>query len=185
MRQLFAALRPTSTLTLYGGKIHPNFGWAYANVPGNFYNFASDYEEAERIGFGVEYWLPAEFGLDNARVSLETHYLDTTLLSTSLLSQPRVPISTSCPGSMPLPTAPGAPALHLWRRRYRQPRQLDPGPARRPPRNRPHLPGFATRNRRPRSGRQDRARRLARPDVRPRRWRRHRARPPPRRDPVR
>ncbi len=90
MRQLFAAVRPTSALTLYAGKIHPNFGSAYANVPGNFYTFASDYEQTERIGFGVEYRLPADFGLDNARITLEADYLDTTFLSTSLLSQPSV-----------------------------------------------------------------------------------------------
>ena len=88
MRQLFVALRPTSALTLYGGKIHPNFGSAFALMPGNFYNFASDYEQTERIGAGVEYRLPELPGLNNARISLETYYLDTSLLSNSLLSRP-------------------------------------------------------------------------------------------------
>jgi len=88
MRQLFAAIRPQDDLTVYGGKIHPNFGSAFESMPGNFYNFASDYEQSERIGLGIEYRLPPSFGLENARVSLETHYLDTSLLSTSLLSHP-------------------------------------------------------------------------------------------------
>jgi hypothetical protein len=90
MRQLFAAVRPTGDLTVYGGKIHPNFGWAFNAAPGNFYNFGSDYEQDERIGFGVEYRLPELFGLMNARLTLETFYLDTSLLSTSLLSQPQL-----------------------------------------------------------------------------------------------
>lgn len=90
MRQLFAAIRPEDDLTLYGGKIHPNFGSAFESTPGNFYNFASDYEQSERIGFGMEYRLPEAVGLANARVSLETFYLDTTPLSISLLSQPKL-----------------------------------------------------------------------------------------------
>lgn len=88
LRQLFAALRPADDLTVYGGKIHPNFGSAFANEPGNFYNFASDYEETERLGVGAEYRLPAVLGVENARLSVEVFKLDTTPLSISLLSQP-------------------------------------------------------------------------------------------------
>ncbi len=88
LRQLFAAVRPMEQVTVYAGKIHPNFGAAYAAVPGNFYNFASDYEETERIGAGVEYRLPPHSDRIITRISLETDYLDTTFLSTSLLSQP-------------------------------------------------------------------------------------------------
>lgn len=89
-RQLFAAVRPTNDLSVYGGKIHPNFGSAFAEAPGNFYNFGSDYEQSERIGFGVEYRLPAWLGLENARLSVETYFLDTSPLSRSLISQPKL-----------------------------------------------------------------------------------------------
>ncbi len=95
MRQLFAAIRPEDDLTLYGGKIHPNFGSAFEATPGNFYNFASDYEQSERIGLGVEYRLPQALGLTNARLSLETYYLDTSPLSISLLSQPKLSDSSA------------------------------------------------------------------------------------------
>lgn len=88
MRQVFAAVRPTEELTVYAGKIHPNFGSAYASVPGNFYNFASDYEQTERIGAGVEYRLGPESDNLVNHISFEAHYLDTSFLSTSLLSQP-------------------------------------------------------------------------------------------------
>jgi hypothetical protein len=89
-RQLFAAIRPIQTLSLYGGKIHPNFGSAYENAPGQFYTFGSDYEQDERIGFGVDYILPQSVGLPGAHLSLETYYLDTSPLSISLLSIPKL-----------------------------------------------------------------------------------------------
>ena len=97
MRQLFAAVRPTDDLAVYGGKIHPNFGMAWDAMPGNFYNFASDYEQDERIGFGVEYRLPDSFGLLNGRVSFESYYLDTSVLSNSLLSRPGLYDDTARP----------------------------------------------------------------------------------------
>jgi hypothetical protein len=87
MRQLFAAARPVQGLTLYGGKIHPNFGSAYDQEPGNFYNFGSDYEQDERIGVGAEYLLPEWLG-HRTRVSFESFFLDTSFLSESLLSRP-------------------------------------------------------------------------------------------------
>ena len=86
MRQLYVTLRPFEDLSVYGGKIHPNFGSAYEAAPGVFYNFGTDYEQDERIGFGAEYRVPGWLSRFNARVSLETYYLDTTFLSTSLLS---------------------------------------------------------------------------------------------------
>ena len=86
MRQLYATLRPIDNLAIYGGKIHPNFGSAYEATPGMFYNFGTDYEQDERIGFGAEYRLPGWLGRFNTRVSAEVFYLDTTFLSTSLLS---------------------------------------------------------------------------------------------------
>jgi hypothetical protein len=88
MRQLFVALRPRDDISIYGGKIHPNFGSAWDLTPGNFYNFGSDYEQDERIGLGVEYRLPETLGLHNLRVSVETFFLDTSFLSNSLLSRP-------------------------------------------------------------------------------------------------
>ena len=88
MRQLFLAARPADPLTVYGGKIHPNFGSAFDQEPGNFYNFGSDYEQDERIGVGAEYLLPESIGLHKLRVSFEAFMLDTSILSESLLSRP-------------------------------------------------------------------------------------------------
>jgi len=88
LRQLFLAARPADSLTVYGGKIHPNFGSAFDQEPGNFYNFGSDYEQDERIGIGSEYLLPESLGLHRLRVSLEAFMLDTSILSESLLSRP-------------------------------------------------------------------------------------------------
>jgi len=87
LRQLFLAMRPFSGATIYGGKIHPNFGSAFAEAPGNFYNFGTDYEQDERIGVGGQYFLPEAFG-HHLRVSLESFFLDTTPLSGSLFSRP-------------------------------------------------------------------------------------------------
>lgn len=87
LRQLFAAVRPLTGLTVYGGKIHPNFGSAYEQTPGNFYNFGTDYEQDERIGVGAEYALPEAIGR-RMRLSFESFFLDTSMLSQSLLSRP-------------------------------------------------------------------------------------------------
>lgn len=87
LRQLFVAARPGAGTVLYGGKIHPNFGSAYEQTPGNFYNFGTDYEQDERIGVGVQYALPETLG-HRLRVSLEAFFLDTSVLSESLLSRP-------------------------------------------------------------------------------------------------
>jgi len=87
LRQLFLAARPGGGTVLYGGKIHPNFGSAYEQTPGNFYNFGTDYEQDERIGVGAQYALPEALG-HRIRVSLEAFFLDTSVLSNSLLSRP-------------------------------------------------------------------------------------------------
>jgi len=87
--QLFAAIRPAPGLTLYGGKIHPNFGSAYDQEPGIFYNFGSDYEQDERIGVGAEYLLPEALG-HHLRVSVESFFLDTSPLSNSVFSRPKI-----------------------------------------------------------------------------------------------
>jgi hypothetical protein len=85
LRQLFIAARPIAGATVYGGKIHPNFGSAFEETPGNFYNFGTDYEQDERIGIGGQYLLP--FG-DRLRFSFESFFLDTSPLSQSLFSRP-------------------------------------------------------------------------------------------------
>ncbi|MGH7034791.1 MAG: hypothetical protein ACREFL_13750 [Stellaceae bacterium] len=90
MRQLFATLRPSRELSLYAGKIHPAFGSAYELAPGNFYNFASDYEQDERIGGGVAYRIPDRLGLTSLQISAEAFFLDTTPLSNLLLSRPGI-----------------------------------------------------------------------------------------------
>ena len=86
-RQLYLTVRPTPDIAAYGGKIHPAFGSAYEQAPGIFYNFGSDYEQDERVGFGGQVRLP-QWLLPNARLSLETFFLDTSVLSHSLLSEP-------------------------------------------------------------------------------------------------
>jgi hypothetical protein len=88
MRQLFATVRPSNDLSLYAGKIHPAFGSAYAEAPGNFSNFASDYEQDERIGAGLAYRVPDRLGLTALQFSAEAFFLDTTPLSNSLFSRP-------------------------------------------------------------------------------------------------
>jgi hypothetical protein len=92
LRQVFATVRPVEGLSVYGGKIHPNFGSAYDQAPGQFYNFGTDYEQDERIGFGVQYAIalpgPELLGLNGIRVALETFFLDTSVLSSSIFSRP-------------------------------------------------------------------------------------------------
>ena len=92
LRQLYTTIRPVEGLAVYGGKIHPNFASAYDDEPGQFYNFGTDYEQDERIGFGIQYELPFRgpplLGLDSLRVTAETFFLDTSVLSNSLFSRP-------------------------------------------------------------------------------------------------
>lgn len=86
LRQLYATVRPDEAVALYGGKIHPKFGSAWRSTPGIFYSFASDYEQDERIGTGVELRLPEWTG--KTKLSAEAFYLDTSVLSNSLISRP-------------------------------------------------------------------------------------------------
>ncbi len=88
LRQMYATVRPVENVAVYGGKIHPNFGSAYEQTPGIFYNFGTDYEQDERIGVGAQYRLPDVGVIKNVRLSFEGYYLDTSFLSTSLISQP-------------------------------------------------------------------------------------------------
>ncbi len=92
LRQLFATVRPIDGLSIYAGKIHPNFGSAYELAPGQFYNFGTDYEQDERIGLGAAYAFnpggPELLGLSSVRVALEAFTLDTSSLSQSAFSAP-------------------------------------------------------------------------------------------------
>jgi hypothetical protein len=70
---------------VYGGKIHPNFGNAFDETPGIFYNFGTECEQDERIGLGIEQrfdWL------GRAKLSVEAFFLDTTVLSNSVFTRP-------------------------------------------------------------------------------------------------
>ena len=101
LRQLYATLRPVDGLSVYAGKIHPAFGSAWGpGMPGTFYNFGTDYEQDERIGFGIEYRLPdslglERIGLDDVRLSFEAYYLDTSVLSYSVLRGPSLSDTTA------------------------------------------------------------------------------------------
>lgn len=86
LRQLNATVRPVEGVDLYGGKIHPLFGSAWENMPGQFYSFASDYEQDERIGFGGAVAMPEALG--DAKLSAETFFLDNSVLSNSLIARP-------------------------------------------------------------------------------------------------
>ena len=83
LRQLYVTIRPFEGLSVYGGKIHPAFGTGYAETPGLFYSFATDYEQDERIGVGIAYELPESLGLGPLRAAFEVFYLDTSDFSGS------------------------------------------------------------------------------------------------------
>ena len=83
LHQLSVTIRPIEGLSFTGGKIHPAFGSGYEETPGQFYSFATDYEQDERIGLGIEYQLPAALGLGELSASFEMFYLDTSFLSGS------------------------------------------------------------------------------------------------------
>ena len=90
LRQLYATYRVTDTLEFSAGKIHPKFGSAYSDMPGLFYNFATDYEQDERIGAGFA-WRLGDLGPLHALVlSGETFYLDTSVLSATLPRGPAI-----------------------------------------------------------------------------------------------
>jgi hypothetical protein len=92
LRQLYAEARPfDADVALYAGKFHAHFGSAWGDaMPGIFNNFGADYEQEERDGGGVEWGLPESVApvLGNARLYVETFFLDNGPLSHSLLSRP-------------------------------------------------------------------------------------------------
>lgn len=90
LRQLYATFRPVEGVEVTAGKIHPRFGSGYADTPGLFYNFATDYEQDERIGAGLWFDLPDIGALRNLRLSLEAFMLDTSDLSGTLPRGPAI-----------------------------------------------------------------------------------------------
>ena len=73
-------------VTAYAGKIHPRFSVGYEQVPGIYDTFANDYEQKERVGFGLLVNLAPAWG--RHVLSGETYFLDTSVLSRSLFSTP-------------------------------------------------------------------------------------------------
>ena len=86
LRQLYVTLRPVEGVEVFSGKIHPKFGSAYEQTPGQFYNFGTDYEQDERVGGGFAVGLPEFMG--QSQFTAETFFLDNSVFSTSLFSQP-------------------------------------------------------------------------------------------------
>ena len=73
-------------VTAYAGKLHPRFSVGYDQVPGIYDTFANDYELKERIGVGaLVNVLP---GLGRHILSAEAYYIDNSVLSRSLFSNP-------------------------------------------------------------------------------------------------
>ena len=72
----------------YAGKIHPRFSVGYEQAPGLYDTFANDYEQKERIGFGALVRIFPSLG--RHFLSAETYFLDTSVLSQSVLARPSV-----------------------------------------------------------------------------------------------
>ncbi len=73
-------------VTAYAGKLHPRFSVGYDQMPGIYDTFANDYEQKERIGVGaLANILP---GLGRHILSAEAYYIDNSVLSRSLFSNP-------------------------------------------------------------------------------------------------
>lgn len=73
---------------IYGGKIHPRFGAAWDATPGLYgTDFAEDYELTEKIGVGGA--VTADIA-GRHRLAVESFFNDTSFLSNSLFSRPRI-----------------------------------------------------------------------------------------------
>lgn len=73
---------------IYGGKIHPRFGRAWDETPGLYgTDFAEDYELVEKIGVGGAVTANVA-GLHT--LAAESFFNDTSFLSNSLFSRPRI-----------------------------------------------------------------------------------------------
>ena len=86
-------------VTAYAGKLHPRFSVGYDQVPGIYDTFANDYEQKERIGVGaLVNLLPA---LGRHVLSAEAYYIDNSILSRALFSNPAFGDSTTArPGRL-------------------------------------------------------------------------------------
>jgi hypothetical protein len=73
-------------VTAYAGKIHPRFSVGYDQVPGIYDTFANDYEQKERVGAGALVNVLPGYG--RHILSAEAYYIDNSILSRSLLSNP-------------------------------------------------------------------------------------------------
>ena len=73
-------------VTAYAGKLHPRFSVGYDQVPGIYDTFANDYEQKERIGVGALVNVLPAYG--RHILSAEAYYLDNSVLSRGLFSNP-------------------------------------------------------------------------------------------------
>ena len=73
-------------VTAYAGKIHPRFSVGYDQVPGVYDTFANDYEQKERVGVGALVNVLPGYG--RHILSAEAYYIDNSVLSRSLFSNP-------------------------------------------------------------------------------------------------
>ena len=73
-------------VTVYGGKIHPRFGFAWDIAPGLYgTDFAEDYELVEQLGVGAVWRLPVDYGRHD--LSAEWFRSDTSVLTRSLFTR--------------------------------------------------------------------------------------------------
>jgi len=87
LSQLYATYS-LGPVTAYAGKIHPRFSIGYDRVPGIYDTFANDYEQKERIGFGLLANIAPAWG--RHILSGEAYFLDTSVLSHSVFSTPNI-----------------------------------------------------------------------------------------------
>jgi len=80
------------SIDVFGGRIHPRFGFAWDRGPGLFgADFGRDYELREKLGAGARLWLSDLAGVSGAigqhTLQLETFQADTGTLSGSLFAR--------------------------------------------------------------------------------------------------
>lgn len=69
-------LKPTNWLSVYAGKLHGSFGAAWLLQTGFIETFAEDYEQTERVGYGVRVTLPPMPVLGSVRISVDNFFAD-------------------------------------------------------------------------------------------------------------
>lgn len=90
LRQLYATLRPAEGISVDVGKFHTLFGAAYERTPGQFYSFASDYEQDERVGVRLQAKAPEAWNIGPITASIELFMLDSSILSSTLPRGPAI-----------------------------------------------------------------------------------------------